>query len=158
MKGLKRKNFEKIKLSLFHIIILVIYLLIAGGASFLPMLDVIGYETSLLSALLLSILGGISAIKFFKIGGGIISTKYLRKKTWPFFFILFVVSLLVPVAATKYYDICPDLDGILFHLVISLPSLLIGISLGTFWSQVSERFHYFKFLLSMLVILMLTEL
>ncbi len=156
MKGKKRRNFKKIELSLFHILALLIYLLTAGAATyFLPLVNVIGYESSLLSAVLLSFIGGLSAIKFLKISGGIISTRYLRKRTWPFYFTLFIISLLIPFASTKFLSTCPDIEGILFHLVISLPSLLIGISVGTFSFKVFDKFHYPRFLLVMIIILLL---
>jgi len=155
LKESQQKNTSKIRLGPFHIIFFFIVLCIYIGATYLPMVNVIGYESSVLAGIILSVVGGLSTIKFLRSGERILSTGDLRKKTWPFFLTLVIITITVPLCSTLLSGNCPYWDGMWFYLVISLPSLLIGISLGALWFKLLNRFQYFFFLLSILIIMLL---
>ena len=149
LKVLKKNNY------------LLIYLIVIGIINLflltLPLTKVFGYEFSALNALLLSLLSGLFSISFLKS-----SVKenqkfelenYLSALRW-MLFLPFAISVLNSII----FGFCSFTDGLLFYLVITFPSLIIGSSLGSATFIVFKKFRVILFLLFFLLILFISVL
>lgn len=114
---------------------LIFYLLILLLFNFLllkfPLTNVFGYEFSLFNSLLLVMLTAIYAIYFFRN----FFEKYKLEFTGELFksaFLLFIIPFCVSVINSFLNGFCSFCDGLWFYLVITGPSIIVGIALGLF--------------------------
>ncbi|MCW9064829.1 MAG: hypothetical protein OQJ78_00920, partial [Ignavibacteriaceae bacterium] len=144
IKLLKKNNF------------LLIYLIAIGVVNIfllmLPLTNVFGYEFSAVNALLLSFLSGLFSISFLnslvKENQKFNVERYLSALRW-MLFLPFAIS----VINSMIYGFCSFTDGLLFYLVITFPSLIIGSALGSFIFVSVKKFRIISFIILYLLIL-----
>jgi hypothetical protein len=103
-----------------------------------PLTNVFGYEFSIFNSLLLVLFVGIYTVYFFRI--------YFNKLKIDFIGELFksiILFLLIPFSVSIinsfFTGFCSFTDGLLFYIVITIPSVFIGIALGLYVVQYSFR-------------------
>ena len=119
-----------------------------------PLANVFGYEFSSLNAILLVLLSGfyfISLLKKFKTN--IEARKAYRKQGLTASALFLILPAVVSLTHSLTMPRCPVTDGILFYLVITFPSVLIGFSLALICINVFKKFHRTFFVISFLLIL-----
>ncbi|MDH3267449.1 MAG: hypothetical protein OEM46_01215 [Ignavibacteria bacterium] len=149
IKFLKKNNY----LAVFLIIIGVINLYLLS----LPLTNVFGYEFSALNALLISFLSGLFNISFLK------STtkenikfnieKYLSALRW-MLFLPFAIS----VVNSIIFGFCSFTDGLIFYLVITFPSVIIGSAFGSAICVLVKKLRIISFIFFYLLILFIPVL
>jgi len=105
-----------------------------------PLTNVFGYEFSVINSLLLVLFSGIYSIYFIKSflpKQSSIIIKELFKSLILFLFIPFFISIFYSLVN----GFCSFWDGLLFYLVITMPSILIGSALGSFSLYQLNRFN-----------------
>jgi hypothetical protein len=129
-----------IKENIYLLIILIIIAVVNIALLQFPLTNVFGYEFAVINALLLSFLSAIYSVKYFK--------KYLREKEKPEPFILFktylvflIIPFLISVGNSFVTGFCSFYDGILFYLVLTLPSVIVGGALAVIAMNTFNRFH-----------------
>ncbi|MCH7722203.1 MAG: hypothetical protein IIC76_02535 [Bacteroidetes bacterium] len=112
----------------------------------LPLTNVFGYEFSVINSLLLVLLSGIYTIYFYKNNFEKHQPDFLKDVLQSLF-----LFLLIPFCVSVFNSIitgfCSFTDGILFYLVITAPSILIGTSLGLISILLLSRFQIVLLLL-----------
>ncbi len=138
--------------SKFSYFTLVIIIILNVGLFFMPLTNVVGYEFSAVNGLILSFFGGIVLINLLR------STLINRddivsifKVHFGLFLAIPTVPLLLAIANTYFFQTCPPFDGILFYLVITIPSFIIGIALGYLAYWLLPKFSYIVFILFYLI-------
>ncbi len=119
---------------------LLILLLVNLALLKLPLTNVFGYEFSVINSLLIVLLSGIYTIYFSDINFGKKNINFipeLLKSLILFLLIPFSVS----VVNSAIYGFCSFTDGLLFYIVITCPSIIIGISLGLISVLIVNRFR-----------------
>ena len=118
-----------------------------------PLTNVFGFEFSVLNALLLVLLSGFYTLSLLK------STEKIKT----FFNInltSFAVFLFFPLVISLSHDLftvsCSIKDGLVFYLVITLPSVMIGAALAVLSEFISRKFAYLFFILLYLAVLSIT--
>jgi len=128
----------------------------------LPLVKILGFEHSAVNGILLFYFGGLFIIKIFRENfktANDINNKFLPLISnygiylFLFCFIPFIIGLISSVTMHFQKVNCPISDGILFYIIISLPSLFFGIAVGYFISNVSMKFTYLIFTFIFIVIL-----
>jgi len=134
---------------------LAVYLLIIGVINLyfltLPLTNVFGYEFSALNALLLSFLSGLFSISFLKShvkeNQKFNVDNFLSTLRW-MLFLPFAIS----VVHSIIFGFCSFTDGLMFYLVISFPSLIIGSAIGTATYFLIRKFRVIAFIVFYLLI------
>lgn len=106
----------------------------------LPLTNVFGYEFSVINSLLIVLLSGIYTIYFFESNFSKKNINFiseLLKSLIPLLIIPFSVSVINSV----FSGFCSFTDGLLFYIVITCPSIIIGISLGLISVLIVNRFR-----------------
>ncbi|MFB3055981.1 MAG: hypothetical protein ACE1ZQ_02315, partial [Ignavibacteriaceae bacterium] len=106
----------------------------------LPLTNVFGYEFSVINSLLIVLLSGIYTIYFFELN----FSKENRSFTPELFeslTLLLIIPFSVSVINSVIYGFCSFTDGLLFYIVITCPSIIIGISLGLISVLIANRFR-----------------
>lgn len=135
-KKLSWKNF----LAIYLAFLLVINLVLLN----FPLTAVFGYEFSAINALALSFSSGFYSISFFKLKVKDITPelKELVKNISSFL----VLPLLVSIINSLFTGFCSFVDGVLFYLVITAPSIIIGSALGIISVTVISKFRILFFI------------
>ena len=113
---------------------LIVYLIIIGVINLflqtLPLTNVFGYEFSALNALLLSFLSGLFSISYLK---SLVKENqkfnvenFISALRW-MIFLPFAIS----VINSMIFGFCSFTDGLIFFIVITLPSVIIGSAIGS---------------------------
>ena len=128
---------------------LAVYLLIIGVINLylqtLPLTNVFGYEFSALNALLLSFLSGLFSISFFKSlvkeNQKFNAENFISALRWMIFlpFVITVVNSII-------FGFCSFTDGLLFYLVITFPSVIIGSAIGASTVFLVNKFRVSAFI------------
>jgi len=140
---------------------LVIYLFIIGVINLflqtLPLTNVFGYEFSTVNALLLSLLSGLFSISYLK---SLVKENkkfnvenYLSALRW-MIFIPFAISVFNSII----FGFCSFTDGLLFYLVITFPSVIIGSAIGASTYYLINKFKFIAFIVFYLLILFIPVL
>ena len=119
---------------------LLILLLVNLALLKLPLTNVFGYEFSVINSLLIVLLSGIYTIYFFDNNFNKKNRNFipeLLKSLILFLLIPFSVS----VVNSAIYGFCSFTDGLLFYIVITCPSIIIGIALGLISVVIVNRFR-----------------
>ena len=138
---------------------LPVYLIIISLFDFilinLPLTKVFGYEYSVLNSALIVFLSGIYIIKLIINYPGLESKKRVNSSILfsyaSFIIIPAIISLINSFLTVK----CSLIDGFLFYLVITVPSVIIGSSLGFFCNLMFKRFRILLFILIYISILLI---
>lgn len=140
---------------------LVIYLIVIGIINLilqtLPLTNVFGYEFSALNALLLSVLSGLFSISLLK---------SLHKENKKFSVADFISALrwmiflpfTISIVKSIIFGFCSFTDGLLFYLVITFPSVLIGSAIAFAVFYLIKKFKIISFIVLYLLILFISVL
>ncbi|MCX6149763.1 MAG: hypothetical protein NTX22_04490 [Ignavibacteriales bacterium] len=122
---------------------------------FFPLVNILGYESAVLNAVLLAFLSGIYSIKLFKS----LKEEYNHQH---FFHLLLnglltflLIPILIFVVASFFILNCSLVDGFIFYLVLTIPSAIIGCCLGIISFEMLNRFQSTFFILTFFIILFL---
>ncbi len=140
---------------------LVIYLFIIGVINLflqtLPLTNVFGYEFSAINALLLSFLSGLFSISLLKSlvreNQKFNIENFLSALRW-MIFLPFAIS----VVNSIIFGFCSFTDGLLFYLVITFPSVIIGSVIGISAYFLVNKFRVIAFIVFYLLILFIPVL
>lgn len=111
-----------------------------------PLTNVLGYEYSAVNSLLIIILSGIFTITWYK-RNDIFSYTFFS-----FLIFLALIPFLISIANSIIGEFCSVADGVLFYSIITLPSVVIGFSIGIFSIYISRKFIVLFFLATILFI------
>lgn len=155
----QRNSKLRLKRVELQFILLAILLFINLIFNFFPLVNIIGYESSVLNSFLFFIFSGYLSILYTRKESSASFTGYFsRHKTF------FILALLIPfvtgISSTLVFTNCPVIDGILFYLVISMPSLFFGSVSGILIVKYARRYHklIFHFLTILILIIPLIEI
>ena len=109
-----------------HTVSLVIIILFDLLLTRLPLTSVFGFEYSALNSILLVAITGVLTISYMKNREDLIAS-LLKIAPW-----FLLIPLVISVANSLLTTTCSIGDGFLFYLIITVPSLLIGASIGCF--------------------------
>ncbi len=112
----------------------------------LPLTNVFGYEFSVINSLLIVLLSGIYTIYFFEINFRIKNRNFIPE-LFKSLILLLIIPFSVSVVNSIFSVFCSFTDGILFYLVITGPSILIGAALGMISILLLSRFQIVVLLL-----------
>lgn len=135
---------------------LSVYILIIISANiylqFIPLTRYFSFEFSFINAILLTFLSGIYFILVYKkLNGG---SKRLLLKIFSLAYIFFLLSpALISIIHSFFTSNCPITQGASFYLIITLPSVIVGASLGIISANIYKHFQLLIFLFLFLIIL-----
>ncbi len=119
--------FEKLKsLKTFPAVIIILVAIVSIYSQFIPLLSVLHYEYSAISAIILFISSGLLTIYFLRKYNslGVLLPMLLTK--YKLYFLLIIIPLLISLVFNFIFQKCPICNGILFYMIISLPSFYFG--------------------------------
>ena len=123
----------------------------------LPLTNVFGYEFSAVNALILSFLSGLYTISFLKSKQKTeIGIDYIKLSSA--FFLMLVLPFTISFVNSIFTGFCSFIDGILFYLVITVPSVIIGCALGFLVNFELKRIRVIAFIILYLIILIISVL
>lgn len=121
--------------------------------TFLPLTKTLGYEFSVINSFILFMVGGLHVIinhqKFF-----LIDVKVFLLKNKFFIISSIVIPFLIGFLSSILNSNCPIKGGVLFYLIISIPSLFIGGALGCFCIAISRKYSLYLFIIISLVLIL----
>ncbi|MBE0571949.1 MAG: hypothetical protein IH618_10430 [Ignavibacteriaceae bacterium] len=137
---------------------LIVHLLIIGVINLflqtLPLTNVFGYEFSALNALLLSFLSGLFSITYLK---SLVKENqkfnvenFISALRW-MIFLPFAIS----VANSIIFGFCSFIDGLMFYIVITFPSVIIGSAIGSAIFFLIKRLKVISYVILYLLILLI---
>jgi len=139
----------------YFLLILIVIAVINLALLQFPLTNVFGYEFAAINAVLLSFLSAIYSVSHFK--------KYLEQNNKPNPFTLFkinmgflIVPFLISIGNSFFAGFCSFYDGLLFYLVITAPSVIIGGAIAIIALNILSRFHILLVCLIYLGILSIT--
>jgi hypothetical protein len=147
-------RFKKI-ISLYNYLILYSLVILLFNIFFLkiPLINVFGYEFAVANSVLLTILSGLYFISFKKKRP--VPAKHDIKPAAIVFSAFLIIPFLVTVINSFFTGFCSFWDGILFYLVITSPSVMIGGSTGLFAVFNFKRFPGVFFVIILILILLI---
>lgn len=120
----------------------------------LPLLQILGYEFSVVNAILLYLFGGLNSIYESR---GFEVIEFKLEKIWHgrkrYFITLITVPFFMGLASSVLFPQCPLFEGILFYIVITVPAYVLGISVGIYSDAISRKYSYLIFILDFIVLL-----
>ena len=121
---------------------------------FLPLLNVFGFEFSLANSIILFFVSGIYIINYFENLPGLSEfSKPELKNTGLTFIVFLIIPLLVSLFYSSFTMICSLKDGFLFYLVITVPSVILGSSVGLLVFTFFRKFRILIFIILTILIL-----
>jgi hypothetical protein len=106
----------------------------------LPLTNVFGYEFSVINSLLIVLLSGIYTIYFFEINFSKKNRNFIPE-LFKSLLLFLIIPFSVSVINSATSGFCSFTDGLLFYIVITCPSIIIGISLGLISVLIVNRFR-----------------
>lgn len=143
--NLKRLEIET-KSNMSSIIIFTLVIFINLILLYAPLLNILSYESSMINAVMFSLLSGIYWLTN--------SENKTLKHHSVFFFFLILFPLIILSISTVFCQKCPLDDGFYFYLILSIPSIPIGIAISEFAKYISKRFRYWLFPLFWIIVLL----
>ena len=135
---------------IYSIIVLLFNILLLQ----VPLAGVFGYEFAFLNAVLLTFLSGIYFISLLKnLKKNIERSKEYRRQELTSSALFLVLPVSVSLTHSLLTSGCPVKDGLLFYIVLTLPSVLIGFSLALICVAVFKRLQKVLFIAIFLLIL-----
>lgn len=148
--------FKKLKsLKTFPAILIILVAVVSIYSQFVPLLSVLHFEYSAFSAVILFVSSGLLTVyllrKYNSLGVLIpmLVTKY------KLYLLLLFIPILISLLFNFTFQQCPICGGILFYLIISVPSFYFGFVCGVFSFFISKKFSYLLFIGSLLLFIML---
>ena len=121
---------------------------------YLPLLNVFGFEFSLANSIILFFVSGTYIISYFK---KLPSLSGLNKSELKNIGLTFIVFLVIPLIVSLVYSsftmICSLKDGFLFYLVITVPSVILGSSVGLLVFTFFRKFRILIFIVVTILII-----
>ncbi|MEK6553256.1 MAG: hypothetical protein AABZ54_07395, partial [Bacteroidota bacterium] len=108
--------------------------------TFLPLTKTLGYEFSVVNGILLFIIGGLQII-IVQRKDFVISVIDLLWKNKLFISSSIIIPFLIGFLSSVLNSNCPIKGGILFYLVISIPSFIFGGVVGNFCTALSRKYY-----------------
>jgi hypothetical protein len=146
---------------------LIVYLLLVFFLNLilinLPLLNVFGYELSVFNSVLLTFVSGFYIISFAKKekenafpdkNRDGFHKKFPQKLILPSILFL-LIPFLVSVINSFFTGFCSFSDGLLFYIVITFPSVIIGFACGLVSSFLFKRFRRILFFILIILILLI---
>ena len=121
---------------LIYLFVLLVYNLLLLR---FPLTHVFGYEFSVLNSVLIVLLGGIYSISFYK-NLFVKEKQFFTKELYKSLFLFLLIPFCVSVVNSVINGFCSFYDGVLFYLIITLPSILIAGSLAMISVVYFKRF------------------
>ncbi len=123
---------------------------------FLPLTNVFGFEFSFINAILISFLSGLIIISYLK-KNELITYKIITHKNSLFIIakigiILLIIPLIISITNSFLTQFCSFKDGLLFYLVLTVPSYIIGITLGIIAYSITKKLTLLVYLIIFLLI------
>lgn len=134
-------------------VLLALVLIISVVLFNFPLTDALGFEYSAIFGIILSLFAGIYSASFCRSENAGADVLFRRNKIQ--FAVMFLLPLLLAVLKSILFPKCPYFEGIIFYFVITLPAMLLGISLGYFSLRISSRFAYVIFVILWLIVLLM---
>jgi len=119
---------------------LLILLLVNLALLKLPLTNVFGYEFSVINSLLIVLLSGIYTIIFFDNNFSKKNRNFIPE-LFKSLLLFLIIPFSVSVINSAFSGFCSFSDGLLFYIVITCPSIIIGISLGLISVLIANRFR-----------------
>ena len=149
--GALKKIFEFRNYLPVYLLIIIFFDLVLVN---LPLTKVFGYEYSVLNSAFIVFLSGIYIIKLIKNYPELESKKRVNSSIL-FSFISFIIIPAIISLINSFLTVkCSLIDGSLFYIVITVPSVIIGGSLGFFCNLMFKRFRILFFILIYILILL----
>ncbi len=129
-----------IKENFYLLVILLIIAVINLALLQFPLTNVFGYEFAAINALLLSFLSALYSISYFKK----FSTQDEKPEPFRLFkaYLLFlIIPFLISVGNSFFVGFCSFYDGVLFYLVLTLPSVIVGGAIAVIAMNTLSRFQ-----------------
>lgn len=134
----------------FYILALIIVNLILIN---LPLTNTLGYEFAAINGIMLFLTGGLIAI--IKLGKSHFKNFFdLLTQNKKLFLSALSFPFLIGLMSSFFISKCPILDGVLFFLVIAIPSLFFGLATGYYSFSLTRKYSLWIFLILFLVILL----
>ncbi|HSP86755.1 MAG TPA: hypothetical protein VLN45_01375, partial [Ignavibacteriaceae bacterium] len=137
---------------------LIIYLLIVFLLNILlinfPLLNVFGYELSVFNSVLLTFISGFYIISLAKREKENSFNGFPKKIIFPSILIL-LTPFLVSIINSLFTGFCSFSDGLLFYIVITFPSVIIGSTCGILSFVIFKRFRRIVVFLIIILILLI---
>ncbi|MDO8550259.1 MAG: hypothetical protein Q7S39_08940, partial [Ignavibacteria bacterium] len=137
---------------------LLIYLLVVLIFNILlinfPLLNVFGYELSVFNSVLLTFVSGFYIISFSKREQEYAFKKFPQKLIFPSAIFL-LIPFLVSVINSFFTGFCSFSDGLLFYIIITFPSIIIGYASGFTSFFFFNRFRRILFFILIIIILLI---
>lgn len=112
----------------------------------LPLSNTLGYEFSILNALLLVFISGLYSISYVK----------KNKNDFKLFLIQLISLAFIPLAISIVYSIftmfCSFIDGLLFYLLIAFPAVFVGSGISMIIIFYTKKFHKSFFVLIIILL------
>ncbi len=144
------KAYNCLPLYLFILFVFNILLL------FLPLTKVFGFEFSAANSILLVLLSGFYSISLIKkIKKEVIKREVFPKLVWTMIISFVFIPAIISISHSVLTSFCSFLDGVEFYSVITVPSVIIGLSLGFISVFVTEKYPRIFFVLLFLLILLI---
>jgi hypothetical protein len=137
---------------LFYLLIILILDLILTR---LPLTKVFGYEYSVLNSMLLVFLSGLSAITLLKRSASKEEGELVLNVLLYSFISFIILPVIVSITHSFFTIKCSLLEGFLFYLVLTVPSVVIGGSLGFLISTLFRKFRIIIFIIVYILILII---
>ena len=158
MKQLRNFNlkipFKDSRVELPEILIAILTILNLFFTS-LPLVKILGFEHSALNGIILFYFGGLLTIKIFRKSNDTDNKLLPVLSNYGFYFLLIcVIPFVIGLISSIFMVHCPLIDGILFYIIISLPSFFFGIAAGYLSYTLSKKFAYLIFSFSYILILL----
>lgn len=148
--------FEKLKsLITFPVILVIIVAFISIYSQFVPLLTTLHFEYSAITALLLFISSGLLTVHFLRKYNSLGVLIPMLVSKYKLYLLLLFIPILISLIFNFTFQQCPICDGILFYIVISIPSFYFGFVCGVFSFFLSKKFSFLFFIGSLLLFTML---
>ncbi len=143
-----------------RVFLLSIIILISVFLQFLPLVNVIGYEFSAASGIILYFLLGLYTARNAALSMRNSNRIFLSKFDLIFYVVSVLVPLVVSIVNTVIFQICPMSGGVLFYFVQAVPCSVMGIAVGVLstWLSIKLRYLFFIFFFLFLMAVPLTEI
>ncbi len=119
----------------------------------LPLTNYLGYEFSIFNSVIIVLLSGIFALNYFK------RNEFHASSFKDICFYLLFISLgfvilplILSFLSLPFSKSCPILDGLIFYLVLTVPTPLIGLAMGTLSFSISRKFSLLIFIVILILI------
>ncbi len=120
----------------------------------LPLANVFGYEFSAINAIAVTLLSGLYSLRFIKTKDSFPQLAGLLRNL----LYLLVVPFTVSFINSLLKGFCSFTDGLMFYIIITMPSIIIGAALATVSAALISKFRVIIFILLFLAVALIAAL